>query len=80
MLDPVLMFIAYMGHCREGGSNSARGLGLLALEMMQNGSVQREIGDSGKLVPLSPESWSVEGKRFLETTSTCSINDIKKVR
>ncbi|KFY30334.1 hypothetical protein V493_01982 [Pseudogymnoascus sp. VKM F-4281 (FW-2241)] len=69
--------IAYIESCQETGFTPARGLGLLVLEMIQKGVIQKPIQEGGKLEPSLPVLWSAELINFLEITSHCSLSDIK---
>ncbi|OBT43217.1 hypothetical protein VE00_06382 [Pseudogymnoascus sp. WSF 3629] len=69
--------IAYIESCQETGFTPARGLGLLVLEMIQKGVIQKPIQEGGKLEPSLPVLWSAELINFLAITSHCSLSDIK---
>jgi hypothetical protein len=74
------MLTAYIESCQETRFTPARGFGLLILEMIQKGVIQKSIQEGGKLEPSLLILWSAELINFLEVTSHCSLSDIKMVR
>ncbi|KAH7309370.1 hypothetical protein BKA65DRAFT_543563 [Rhexocercosporidium sp. MPI-PUGE-AT-0058] len=67
--------IAHFDECQSTESASARSLGVIAIEMMQNGIAPET---DGKLVLMHPERWSPEASNFLEVTSWGTLTDINK--
>jgi hypothetical protein len=69
--------LAHFDECQSTESASARALGVIAVEMMQNG-IPPEV--DGKIVLKHPDRWSPEARNFLEVTSWGTLKDIEKVR
>lgn len=67
--------IAHFDDCQSTESASARQLGVIAMEMMQN-CIPAET--DGELVLQDPDRWSAEAKNFLGVASWGTLNDIKK--
>ncbi|KAH7370279.1 hypothetical protein BKA65DRAFT_471499 [Rhexocercosporidium sp. MPI-PUGE-AT-0058] len=67
--------IAHFDECQSTESASARSLGVIAIEMIQNGIASET---DGKLVLMHPERWSPKASNFLEVTSWGTLIDINK--
>lgn len=67
---------AHFDECQATESASARSLGFVAIEMMQNGIPPK--GD-GKFTLQHPDRWSPEAANFLDITSWGTLKDIQKV-
>ena len=68
---------AHFDECRSTESVAARPLGVIAIEMMQNG-IPPETDE--KFILKHPERWSPEAKNFLEVASWGALKEIQKVR
>ncbi|KAH6704170.1 hypothetical protein BKA61DRAFT_581412 [Leptodontidium sp. MPI-SDFR-AT-0119] len=62
---------------RTTESAAARSLGVIAIEMIQNGIPPEE---DGKFVLKHPDRWSPEASNFLEVTSWGTLKEIEKHR
>ncbi|KAH6666162.1 hypothetical protein B0J14DRAFT_605423, partial [Halenospora varia] len=67
--------IAHFDECQSTESAAARSIGVIAVEMMQNG-IPPEADK--KLTLKHPERWSAEASNFLEVTSWGTLKDIEK--
>ncbi|PVH71744.1 hypothetical protein DL98DRAFT_596688 [Cadophora sp. DSE1049] len=67
--------IAHFDECQSSESASARPLGVITVEMMQNG-IPPEM--DVKIVLKHPERWSPEVSNFLEVVSWSTLKDIQK--
>ena len=67
---------AYFEECRTTESAAARSLGVIAIEMMQNGILPEE---DGRLVLKYPDRWSPEANNFLGVTSWGTLKEVEKV-
>jgi hypothetical protein len=70
-------YSAYFDECHPAQSISPRPLGLIALEMMEQGSPP---DTEGKLVLRHPKQWSPEASNFLYITNWGTLKDIEEVR
>ena len=68
---------AHFDEFRSSESAAARPLGVIAIEMMQNG-IPPETDE--KFVLKHPERWSLEASNFLEVVSWGTLEDVQKVR
>jgi hypothetical protein len=68
---------AHFDECRTTESAAAWSLGVIAIEMIQNGIPPEE---DGKFVLKHPDRWSPEASNFLEVTSWGTLKEIQKVR
>lgn len=68
---------AHFDECRTIESAAARSLGIIAIEMMQNGIPPEE---DGEFVLKHPDRWLLEASNFLEVTSWGTLREIQKVR
>ena len=68
---------AHFDECRTTESAAARSLGVVAIEMMQNGIPPEE---DGKFVLKHPDRWSLEASNFLEVSCWGTLNEVRKVR
>jgi hypothetical protein len=68
---------AYFDECQSTESAAARSIGVIAVEMMQNGIPPES---DGKFALKHPERWSAEASNFLEVASWGTLKDIDKVR
>jgi hypothetical protein len=68
---------AHFDECRSTESAAARPLGVIAIEMMQNG-IPPETDE--KFVLKHPDRWSPEASNFLKVASCGTLNEIQKVR
>jgi hypothetical protein len=69
-------YSAHFDECQPTESASARSLGVIAIEIMQNGIAPET---DGKFVLTHPERWLPEASNFLEVTSWGTLKDIHKV-
>lgn len=68
--------LAHFGQCQSTQLALARPLGIIALEMMQNGiSPTNE-----KLILKDPGSWSAEASNFLDVASWATLTEMHDVR
>lgn len=67
---------AHFDECQSSEAAAARSLGVIAVEMMQNG-IPPEM--DVKIVLKHPERWSPEVKNFLDVVSWSTLKDIQKV-
>ncbi|CZT07004.1 uncharacterized protein RAG0_12589 [Rhynchosporium agropyri] len=68
--------LAHFDECKTEESSAARSLGVIAVEMMQNGIPP----EHGKFVLKHPDRWSPEASNFLEVTSWGTLKEIQKHR
>jgi hypothetical protein len=64
---------AHFDECTSTESAAARSLGVIAIEMMQNGIPH------GKFVLTHPDRWSPEASNFLEVVSRATLKVIQNV-
>jgi hypothetical protein len=67
---------AHFDECTSTESAAARSLGVIAIEMMQNG-IPPET--DGKFVLTHPDRWSPEASNFLEVVSWATLNVVQDV-
>ncbi|RDL36260.1 uncharacterized protein BP5553_06872 [Venustampulla echinocandica] len=67
---------AYFDECESADPASARSLGVIAMEMMQNNIPPA----TEKLVLNNPDQWSAEASDFLDIASWATLKEIQKVR
>jgi hypothetical protein len=67
---------AYFDECKPTGSASARPLGVIALQMMENDVPPYP---DGKIVLKQPGKWSAKASNFLHVASEGTLKDIEKV-
>ncbi|KAH8674427.1 hypothetical protein BGZ60DRAFT_429433 [Tricladium varicosporioides] len=69
--------IAHFDDCQSTESASAHPLGIIAIEMMQNGI---SPASDEKLVLKNPDQWSPEASNFIEVISWATLKEIRDVR
>ncbi|KFY31031.1 hypothetical protein V493_01463 [Pseudogymnoascus sp. VKM F-4281 (FW-2241)] len=69
--------IAFLDDYQVSASTRARPLGVIAIEMMQNGL---SPGPGSGLILRHPDLWSAEAANFLSVASWGSLQDLKNVR
>jgi len=65
-----------VGDCIKAGVTDARPLGVIALEMMEDGT---STDDSQKLCLQHPDQWSAEASNFLDVASWGKLDDVVSV-
>lgn len=66
---------AHFDQCESSGISSARSIGIIAIEMMQNGIAP---GPEDKLSLKSPALWTSRALEFLELASNATIGKVRK--
>jgi hypothetical protein len=67
---------AHFGNCQSTELALARSVGIIAIEMMQNGISPI----TEKLVLKDPSRWSPEASNFLDIVSWATLKEIRDVR
>lgn len=67
---------AYFDDCQSTEASTARPVGVIAIQMMQNGS---HPARDEKLTLKNPTRWSPEAANFVEVASWATLKEIQKV-
>jgi hypothetical protein len=68
--------LSYIGNCVKDGTQRARPLGVIAIEMMENGLPPP---NENKLALRNPEPWSKVAVNFITVADWGTLDDVKSV-